>query len=185
MTGIMVDGINADVPAILARWGRTTPVAYPVDGLYAWTANQIGDFSHHMGYSILAGNNSSHVAARARCKDVEARWRVGGDAGPQDVPPWLAARAAFCQRAGHPDDATVYCSLYTVPAVLAELGGNVEAVPRWWLAWYWGRPTAPTAEQVRAALTDQEGVTLPLDRIWGCQFVSYQSWDVTTVYGTF
>jgi hypothetical protein len=175
MTVIMVDGINFDEAAILARWGSNTPVAIPVDGHWAWTAQQGARFAHKIHYSVLAGP-AGWQAARGRCLDVESRWRVGGDAGAQDVAPFIDARRHV---AGF-DTTTIYCSLATFGSIPADVRAEV---PRWWLAWYWGRPAAPTQADVLAELERLTGDVLPAGRLWACQFASYGQWDVSAVYG--
>ena len=92
-------------------------------------------------------------------------------------PDWLAARAKIA-----PHDGTIYCNLSTVPAVVRAVGG-VEAVPRWWLAWYWERAGEPTALQVVDELQRLTGTTVPAARVWACQYVTYSQWDLSTVYG--
>lgn len=172
---IMVDGINLDAAVIQARFPRQ-PVAIPIDGEWAWTAEQEARSARKIRYSVMAGN--PRIARAARVKDVEARWRVGGDAGPQDAPPFLDER----QAAGHLDG-TVYASLLTVPAVLRECSAAGVVIPRWWLAWYWGRPGFPTVGQVLAELKLLTGVELDPKTVWGCQAHNYQQWDFTAVYG--
>ena len=164
---IMVDGISADVPAIHARWPGN-PVAVPVNGIYAWSPAQEHLFARKMRFSVEAGQP---MAARvARGLDVE---RFA--ARPADVPSFLFER----ERAGHAD-ATIYCNLSTVPDVLAA--GELD-VPRWWLAWYWGRPGHPSAAQMLAELHRLTGVDLPPERLWACQYASFAQWDLSVVYG--
>ena len=176
MATIMAVGINLDVAAIRARFGPGMPVAVPVDGQWAWSPAQDHEFSRKIHYGVLAGR-PDWLAARARCLDIESRWRVGGDAGAQDAAPFLAARAKIA-----PHDGTIYCNLSTVPAVVRAVGG-VEAVPRWWLAWYWERAGEPTALLVVDELQRLTGTTVPAARVWACQYASYSQWDLSTVYG--
>lgn len=164
----MVDGISPDVPAILQRWGSGTPVACYVNGIYAWTYGQEHEFARKIRVSVEAGQpTAAHVA---RVLDVER-----GAARPADVEPFCAARIV----AGH-EDATIYANLSTVAAIPANVR---ELVPRWWLAWYWQRPGAPTAAQVLAQLARLYNVSLPPERLWACQHASYSRWDVSVVYG--
>jgi hypothetical protein len=170
----MVDGIAPDVPAIHARWGSQIPVACYVNGIYAWSKTQEASFTRKIRVSVEPGQP---LAARvARGLDVE-RYA----ARPADVPPFLAERAKISS------DGTVYCSLSTVPAVLEHLpDGNLEAVPRWWLAWYWGRYLPPSELEVRQELHRLTGITLPTGRLWACQYAGPLSggpWDVSIVYG--
>jgi len=176
MTGpvIMVDGINLDVPAIHARWPHN-PVAVPVDGMWAWSPAQDHLFARKIHYGVLAAD-VPQLAHRARCLDIEARLRVGGDAGARDAGPFLAERAKVAR------DGTIYCNLATVPAVV-EAAGGASAAPRWWLAWYWQRAGEPTRAQVLAELHALTGVTLEPGRLWACQYGAFGSWDLSIVYG--
>jgi len=165
----MVDGISPDVPAILNRWGSSTPVACYVNGDYAWTKRQEAEFGRKIRVSVESGQPDA--ARVARVLDVE-RYA----AGPGDIGPFLAARKA----AGHAD-ATVYCNLSTFGQIPAAVRGEV---PRWWLAWYWQRPGQPSAAQVLAELHAVTGdVLVPAGRLWACQYASDSLWDVSAVYG--
>lgn len=166
MTVTMIDGINADVPAILARWGAGTPVACYVNGAYTWSLRQEQEFGRKIRISVEAGQ--PEAAKYARVLDVERF-----DAGPGDVGPFLAARAA----AGHAD-ATIYCNLSTVATIPPEVR---EEVPRWWLAWYVN--PQPNAAEVLNELHDLTRLTLPLERLWACQWRSTGNWDQSVVYG--
>lgn len=170
---IMVDGISLDVPAIHARY-PSNPVACYVNGAYAWTSAQEALFARKIRMSIRA--RQPQAARVARGIDIEPVPEIGGDAGPEDVPAFLAARVA----SGHADG-TVYAALETVPVVLQHV--SVATVPRWWLAWYWQRPGHPTAAQVLAELHRLTGVDLPPERLWACQYASYAQWDLSVVYG--
>lgn len=166
---IMVDGIRQDVAAIHARF-PSNPVAVYVNGEFAWTPAQEALFARKIRVSVMSGQP---LAARAaRCLDVEQF-----AAGPGDVKRFLATRLAN----GH-EDGTIYCSLSTVRDVI-DAAGDVNLIPRWWLAWYWGRPGAPTQSQVRAELLRLFGVDLPAGRIWACQYVPHAQWDLSAVYG--
>lgn len=170
----MADGVSGDAPAILARFGPNMPVACYVNGAYAWTRGQENEFARKVRISVEAGQPGA--AKYARVIDVER-----GAAGPDEVPYFLHARA----EAGH-DDCTVYCSLSTVPDVLRQFGdGSLTAVPRWWLAWYWGQPGQPSAARVLAELHALTGVVLPPERLWACQYVSHAQWDLSAVYGPY
>lgn len=177
MIEYMHDGVDSDVAAIHARY-PDDPVGVPVDGLYAWSPGQEHLFARKVRFSVLAGNPG--VAAHARVKDVESRWRLGGDAGAQDAPPFLAERA----RLGF-TDGTVYCSLATVPSVLLACQAARVTVPRWWLAWYWDRPTTPSRPAVLAELRRLTGVDLDPATVWAWQFATFAQWDVSAVFGPF
>ena len=176
---IMMDGVSADVSQILAwqdRHGKR-PVGAPGDGLYEWTRYQLDSFTGHIRYSVLADNPG--IARYCRVKDVEATRRLRGDAGPQDAPDFLMERADF----GH-HDGTIYANLTTIPAVVTACEGAQVAVPRWWIAWWWGRPGYPTVAEVLAELKALTGVELDPRTVWAIQAHSYVFADFSAVYGT-
>ena len=100
-----------------------------------------------------------------------------GAAGPDAVPGFIAQRHSL----GH-DDATIYCSISTLPAVLNACAGVVP-IPRLWLAWWWQRPGFPTRAQVIAEVA-LDGIDLMPEEVWACQFASFPRWDSSIVYGT-
>lgn len=160
----MTDGISPDAEAIHARY-PDDPVAYYADGQWAWSAPQVALFGRHIAITVT-GN-----LPRARVLDVE-----NGDATPQDARAWLLARA----RLGYADG-TVYCDASSVAGVL-DATGDV-AVPRWWIAWYWEQPGAPSREQVLAEIIRLTSISLPPDKLWACQYATYAQWDLSAVYG--
>jgi hypothetical protein len=164
----MVDGINLDVPAIHARF-PTHPVACYVNGEYAWTQAQEALFARKVRISV---ESNPFAAQHARVIDCER-----GAAGFRDAAPFCAQRA----RLGH-RDGTVYSSLANVPLVLEGFPGSTGP-PRWWLAWYWARPSYPSAAQVLAELKRLTGVTVEPAQLWGCQYRSDSQWDLSVVYG--
>lgn len=162
---IMYDGINADAAAIHAH-APTAPVACYINGIFAWSPAQEAMFGRKVRISVEPGQPSA--AKFARVLDIERH-----AAGPADAAPFLKARVA----AGH-KDGTIYASLATVPAVIADV-----VPPRWWLAWYWGRPGAPSKTQVLDELHRLVGVHLEPASVWACQYVSHSQWDESIVYG--
>lgn len=165
MATIMYDGINSDAEAIHAQ-APGAPVACYINGEFAWSPAQEHLFGRKIRISVMAGQPDA--ARYARVLDVERF-----DAGPADVDPFLQVRDTI------KPNGTVYCSLARVPAVVDALRGRR---PRWWLAWYWGRPGAPSPGQVLAELEQTTGVQLPGD-LWACQYVSQTHWDKSAVYG--
>lgn len=177
---IMMDGVAADVPAI-AAWQRSHyrgPVAAPGDGLYEWTSQELAQFPGHVRYSVLA--DAPGIAKTCRVKDVEAARRLRGDAGAQDAPGFLLERADF----GH-GDGTIYADLFTVPAVVTACEQAQVRVPRWWLAWWWGRPGYPTVAEALAYLKALTQVELDPATIWAIQAHSYSWADFSAVYGPY
>ena len=175
---ILMDGTASDVPAILA-WQQAHgrgPVGAPGDGLYEWSPRQLQEFPGHIRYSVLA--DSPGIARTCRVKDVEAARRLLGDAGPQDVPPFLFERGDL----GH-HDGTVYASLATVPAVVTACERAQIVVPRWWLAWWWGRPGYPTVAEALAELYRLTGVQLDPATVWAIQAHHFSFADFSAVHG--
>lgn len=165
---IMYDGINTDAEAIFQH-APTAPVACYINGLYAWSPAQEALFARKIRISVEPGQPAA--ARFARVIDVER-----GAARPVDVVPFLEMRAGL----GH---GTVYCSLANVPEVQDRLQ-VANLAPRWWLAWYWGRPGAPSSAHVLAELERLTGRTVPAADLWACQYVSRARWDESVVYGT-
>ena len=163
---VMYDGINGDASAIHAR-APGAPVACYINGEFTWSPAQEAMFGRKIRISVEPGQPDA--ARYARVLDVERF-----DAGPADVPPFLEVRDTI------KPNGTVYCSLATVPSVLDVLGLRR---PRWWLAWYWGRPGAPSAAQVLAELQRVTSETIPAADLWACQYAEHTQWDLSAVYG--
>jgi len=163
----MYDGLNSDAAAIKKRFPNA-PVAYYVNGHYTWSSQEIQMFGRHIAISVEP--HLPEAANGARCLDVERY-----DATPADVKPFLVERAKYA------NNGTIYTSAANVRNVL-DAAGNFD-IPRWWIAWYWGRPGAPTAAQVQQAVRMNCGVSLPLSKIWACQYISRAEWDESAVYG--
>ena len=185
---IMIDGVGTDVPAILQRFDRLHPVQGYIwqPGVLPyipWSAAQLKLFPGHMLTATRPG--MPHDARWARELDVEKF-----DATADDGPPWLVARH---DEFGH-DDGQLYCDLSNLAGVLTKI---VEAglwEEPWWrlrIAWYWGRPVAPTLVQVMAAANSYlnggqaPGVpTLEARRVWAVQWFAGGSYDLNEVFGT-
>ncbi len=173
MTVLMRDCVSQFVPVLQQHFPGTIAAGYITGGPgLEWTEAQFGLFARKM--RILQRPGLPGEAAQARAIDIERGAAVAGD-----VPKFLADRAA----AGH-HDGTVYCDLSNVPSVLGAVGGDLMAVPRWWLAWWWGHPGQPTILQVISELRALTGIDLPPDRLWAVQYVNHQFWDTSVVYGT-
>lgn len=181
---IMVDGVGTDVPAILQRFGRVHPVqgylAQPgVLPYIPWTTAQLAEFP--MGHYLTASlADRPHDAKDARELDVERY-----DATTDDVAPWLISRHEF----GH-DDGQIYVDMSGLLGVLEAIFDAQLWMEPWWrlrLAWYWGRPAAPTLEEVmQQARLWTAGHELPeLDerRVWACQWFAGGNHDLNEVYG--
>lgn len=182
---ILVDGVGTDVPAILRRFGR----AHPVQGYIwqpgilpyvPWTAAQLAKFPAGHFLTATRGGRPED-AEHARELDVER-----DDAVAADVPPWLIARHEF----GH-SDGQVYCDLSNLFGVLIEIASSKIWNEPWWslrIAWYWGRPAAPTLDQVmsaiRATLDSAGGIDLmpAPGRVKLCQWFAGGSYDLNAIY---
>jgi hypothetical protein len=163
---IMVDGIAPDVPAIHARYPNN-PVACYADGGYAWSPAQEALFARKIRISVEAGLPEG--SAHARCIDVER-----GAATPADARPFLEAHRALGFTNG-----TVYCSASNVRTVL-DAAGDCD-VPRWWIAWWTGRPQTPA--EVVAEVRAQCGVDLPESKVWAQQYANFPEYDLSVVFG--
>lgn len=172
MITIMYDGINTDAEAI-HQHAPAAPIACYINGAFAWSPAQEAMFARKIRISVEPGQPSA--ARYARVLDVER-----GDARPADVPAFLAERDKVSP------NGTIYCSLAAVPDVLRVV--DVRLSPRWWLAWYWGRPGAPSAAQVLAELERLTGELIPAADLWACQYVANVplpggACDKSVVYG--
>jgi hypothetical protein len=178
---LMIDAIGSKVPRIIAEYGRVHPVqAYLAQpGMYPyipWTAAQVAEFP--MGHIMTATMGGRPEDARhARELDRET-----GDAGDQDVAPHLITRHDF----GH-HDGQIYCDMSSLEGVLAAINAAGIWAEPWWrlrVAWWWGRPGAPTLSQVMDQAHEYVGASLmpPASRFWGCQY-SAGDVDLTEVYG--
>ena len=168
---IMHDGIAADALAIKQAFPND-PVALYINSEFAWTIQQEQMFARKIRISNQSGQPAA--AKKARCLDVER-----GAAGPDDVGPFINER----HMAGH-DDATIYCSISTLAAVLQAVGGTWNPIPRLWVAWWWQRPGYPTRAQVVSEIARLTGLDVPPEKIWSCQFASFPRWDSSIIYGT-
>ena len=93
-----------------------------------------------------------------------------------DIVPFVDHRHA----AGH-HDATIYADLSTIRSLVPAV---IERVPRWWVAWYWGKPGRPSRAQVHAQLAEAHPGLDPAT-IWACQYQGGDAhpWDLSVVYG--
>lgn len=172
MTVIMVDGEAADVAAIHARYPHHPVAGYVTGGWpVEWTEADFALFARKIRIAqspVLSVDDDT----TARCLDVET-----GAASPSDWPLFYNSRKAK-------ERATCYCSLSVVPKVVAACeAAQIPLPPRWWLAWYWQRPGAPTRDQVLAELHVLTEITLDPATLWACQYVNYAQWDLSIVYG--
>jgi hypothetical protein len=111
MTVLMYDGINSLAAGIAKAFPNAKKVAGYVNGRYAWSQADWGLFpdADHVTITVTASANEGDVL------DCE-----NGDATPDQTGGWIAMRkAAGLYRP------TVYCSLYSVPAVRAGTGKYV------------------------------------------------------------
>jgi len=126
------------------------------NGRFAWTAAETARFAAKGLQTAMVDVNGS--APESACiLDVER-----GDATPAQAPGWIRERNAFR------GDATVYCDLSTLPAVLAATA-RVSGSWWLWLAHYTGHPHIPA-------------VSLPANvRVMGCQYASFQAYDESCI----
>lgn len=162
------DSIN---PAAISTADFDHVAAY-VDGLYTWPDAELRRFPRHIEISVFPGD--AQAAAQARVLDIERF-----DANPADFPLFVKARLA----AGH-EDATAYCSIDTVPAVIGAMRAAKIHPSLWrlWVAWWWGRPMPPTAGEVANEIAALTGVVLPAGLLWACQWQSTTKFDQSVLY---
>jgi len=140
-----------------------------------WTKQQIDQFpAGHIWTATMPG------------RPEDAKWareldRERGDAGDADVAPHLISRHDH----GH-DDGQIYCDMSSLDGVLGAIRSAGLWDQPWWrlrVAWWWGRPGAPTLSQVMAqAALWLTSPMPPASRFWGCQYASTDV-DLTEVYG--
>lgn len=157
-------------PALIP--GSFTHVAGYATGRYAWAAEEIKMFERHLLIGVLP--NYPGQAQMARVLDVERY-----DATPADFPAFAQTREA--KGFG---DATVYCSLVNVAAVVKEMQPYRNVPWRLWAAWWVGADVMPTASAVLNELDDGFGVQLTPSRLWACQFATNADNDTSVLYGT-
>lgn len=173
MTVIMVDGEAIDVPAIKQRYPHHPVAGYVTGGWpVEWSEADFALFARKIRVSQQP-SASVDEASDARVLDVET-----GAATFSDWPLFYDSRT-------QKERATCYCDLSNVPKVIEACNAaGVPLPPRWWLAWYWGKPGAPTRDEVLAELHSLTGVELDPETLWACQYVAYGQWDLNIVYGT-
>ena len=157
---MMYDSVN---PAAIP--GRTA-AAY-VNGEFAWSRSEEARFGALIRISVMP--DMPEAARVARALDVERY-----DATPADIGPFVKARADL----GH-HDATIYIGLDSLLSLADSDPELVASVPRWWVAWWWGRPGFPRLDEVAAQLQDR----VPAERIWACQYRNTAEWDESVIYG--
>lgn len=174
MTVTMIDCMSVNVPAVLRQFGSGQPVAGYVTGSggIEWTEPQFAEFSRKIRIAQSADLFLDEESI-ARCLDVE-RYA----ATPDDWPDWYNSRTNKAA-------ATCYCSLSSVEAVQAACrSAGIPDPARWWLAWYWGFPGAPSAERVLAELSKYDAAGIEPGSLWAVQYRTFPQWDVSAVFGT-
>lgn len=173
MTQLMIDCISTNVPHVLQQFGNEYPVAGYKTGGYPiqWNSAQFAAFPRKIR---IAQQPSPFVddATVARVLDVE-RYAARADHWPD-----------FYESREHKDEATCYCSLSTVPAVIrACKSAHIPLPPRWWLAWYWGQNYPFTVADVNTELHRLTGIVLDPPSIWAGQYETLPRYDVSAVFG--
>lgn len=175
MTQLMIDCISTNVPAVLQQFGREYPVAGYVTGGYPiqWNDAQFAAFEQKIriaqSSSLFMDDNTP---SKPRVLDVE-RYAATPNYWPD-----------FYESREHEDQATCYCSLSTVPAVISACqSARIPLPPRWWLAWYWGQNYPFTIAQVNTELHRLTGIVLDPNSIWAGQYETLPRYDVSAVFG--
>lgn len=183
---LMLDTVGSNVSEIVRIYGRLHPVQGYLSqpGVFSyipWTAADYALFpAGHIVTATRPGRPED--AKHAREIDVETF-----DATAADVPPWLIARHDF----GH-QDGQAYCDLSSVAGVLQAIWDAKIWDETWWrlrIAWYWGRPAAPTRDQIMTEVARYiAGTGLPMPpafRFWGSQWQGGPGIDKNAVYGPY
>ena len=149
---IFRDSVN---PSAIPLGGINGVIGY-ANGRFRWSAEETHRFAA-AGLQTAMVDVDGTAWAAACILDVER-----GDAGPAQAPGWIRNRNAFR------GDATIYCDLSTLPAVLAATSRLSES---WWLwiAHYTGHPHIPH-------------MTLPANvKVMGCQYASFEAYDESCI----
>lgn len=185
---LYIDCIGANVHAVKqTRWANYPASAYVTGGFpVEWSEMQILSFIRHIR---LAQSPAAFVddGSDARGLDVERFAATPAD--------WVD----FHRTRTDTYDETCYCSISTIPSVIAacDLAG-IPLPSRWWIAWWWKQAPGvalpfnvdvpyPTIQQLLAEISfvcGEEIAARIADHIWSCQFVHYAELDVSVVYGT-
>jgi hypothetical protein len=142
-------------PSAIPLGGISGVMGY-ANGLFRWTGEQAERFTA-AGLQVAHIDVNGSAPGLAAILDVET-----GDAGPAQAPDWIRKRNAFR------GDATIYCNLSTLPAVLAATS---RVTSSWWLwlAHFTGHPHIPHVN------------VPPNVRIMGCQFASFENYDESCI----
>lgn len=152
-----------------------THVAGYANGRYQASPRQLARFEKHFLIGVESGNPAQAKIARAL--DMERY-----DADAADLPGFVHER---CD-AGH-DDALGYTSILgetpdegIVAVVEAMRGINLP----WylWIAWWWGRPFAPTLAEVTAEILALTGLIVSPRSVAGCQWQNGPDFDSNVWY---
>jgi hypothetical protein len=151
MTVLMPDGINSLAPGIARAFPDAKKVAGYLNGRYAWSQADWDLFpdADHVTITVTASANAGDVL------DCEA-----GDATPDQTAGWIAMRKAAGLYIP-----SIYCSLYSVPAVRKGTG-------KWKLGTDWDLWVADYDDSLRSVY--------PLAA--AKQYLSTTSVDVSIVY---
>jgi hypothetical protein len=149
----MYDGIRTDARTIARIIKPGDLVAYYIDGMYAWTDEEIALFPHNTHVTITVVGNPADVA------DCET-----GDMSPVSAANWVER-----QRAAGYFRPTIYRGLYGMPDI-RKTTGNLFLTREWyvWVADYDNNPDSvypgSAAKQFRS--TDAYDVSSVFDDLW-------------------
>jgi hypothetical protein len=159
----MADSVTpASIPGLFRQ--RPNAVAGYIDGLFAWTQEEIDSFPRHWLITVLGDVGAAEYA---RVIDVER-----GDARPADVPDFLDARSG-----ARPGTGIVYCDRSTFPTILPWLAGRQ---PWWWISTLDQIPWTPG--QLASSMQREYGVSPDPAQIAAIQNIGMGSYDQSTVY---
>lgn len=152
-----------------------THVAGYANGRYQASPRQLARFKKHFLIGVETGNPAQ--ARIARALDMEKY-----DADALDFPDFVHERCDV----GH-DDALGYTSILGdgpdqgIVAVVEAMAG-IQLPWHLWVAWWWGRPFAPTLAEVCAEILALTGLIVPPRSIACCQWQPGEDFDSNVWY---
>jgi len=179
---LMADSVSPyAIPGAFRAYSNRGVAPYS-NGGYKWSAAAVSSFPRHLQGIDVNGQ----APELADALDSERF-----DASPAEVPPWRARRAGIAgARRDHgqvPGWPKIYTSIapgggYGVaPIIDAIAAAGQERIRHWWIAWYI-YPHIPTAIEVAAEIRGLTGRTVDAADIWGCQYASLGSYDLSVIY---
>jgi|SRR5580658_1722547 hypothetical protein len=133
-----------------------------------------------------AGQAAAHLFAHVRWITVADNYQqcsiIDYEAGNPSFDPGVL-QSYLAGRAKRKRIARVYCNLNDIASALSEIG---DLPNTWWLAAWSGPEGQPgyrwAAPELAAFIAANYGVSIPVDRLWGCQYLPSQDYDTSVLY---